>query len=83
MKIPLFNEIHPFDNTEKVYESISGCTFENLCSEKPGHSIILSLSIQTRNQQFENLELNHYYFFHLRLNYGNSGPEKTWPNSNK
>ena len=35
MKIPLLNEIHPFDNTEKVYQSISGDTFENWSSEKP------------------------------------------------
>ena len=36
MKIPLLSEIQPFDNTEKVYESISGYTFENGSSEKPG-----------------------------------------------
>ena len=36
IKIPLLCEIQPFDNTEKVYESISGHTFENGSSEKPG-----------------------------------------------
>ena len=36
IKIPLLNAIYPFDNTEKVYESISGHTFENWSSEKPG-----------------------------------------------
>ena len=36
MKIPLLNEIHPFDNTEKVYESISGHTVENWSSETLG-----------------------------------------------
>ena len=35
LKIPLLNKIHPFDNTEKVYQSISGDTFENWLSEKP------------------------------------------------
>ena len=35
MKIPHLYEINPFDNTEKVYESISGYTFENGSSEKP------------------------------------------------
>ena len=29
MKIPLLNEIHPFDNSVKVYESISGHTDRN------------------------------------------------------
>ena len=40
MKISLLNEIHPFDNTEKVYESFSGRTFENLSSEKPGYETL-------------------------------------------
>ena len=35
LKIPLLNKIHPFDNTEKVYQSISGHTIENWSSEKP------------------------------------------------
>ena len=35
MKIPLLNVIHPFDNTEKVYESISGCTFKTLAESEP------------------------------------------------
>ena len=29
IKIPLLNEIHPFDNSVKVYESISGHTDRN------------------------------------------------------
>ena len=33
MKIPHLYEINPFDNTEKVYESISGHTVENEYSE--------------------------------------------------
>ena len=33
MKIPLLSEIQPFDNTEKVYESISGHIVENWSSE--------------------------------------------------
>ena len=40
MKIPLLNEIHPFDNSVKVYKSISGHTFENWSSEKPDLSAI-------------------------------------------
>ena len=36
MKIPHLYEINPFDNTEKVYESISGCTFKTLSEESPG-----------------------------------------------
>ena len=39
MKIPLLNEIHPFDNSVKVYRSISGHTFENWSSEKPVCSV--------------------------------------------
>ena len=36
MKIPHLYEINPFDNTEKVYESISGYTVENWSSETLG-----------------------------------------------
>ena len=36
MKIPLLNEIHPFDNSVKVYESISGHAVENGSSETLG-----------------------------------------------
>ena len=36
VKIPLLYEIQPFDNTEKVYESISGHTVENWSSETLG-----------------------------------------------
>ena len=36
MKIPHLYEINPFDNTEKVYESISGHTVENWSSETLG-----------------------------------------------
>ena len=35
MKIPLLNEIQPFDNSVNLYSSISGHTFENMSSEKP------------------------------------------------
>ena len=35
MKIPLLNEIHPFDNSVNTYRSNSGYTFENRYSEKP------------------------------------------------
>ena len=35
MKIPRLYEINPFDNTEKVYESISGCTFKTLSESEP------------------------------------------------
>ena len=35
MKIPLLNEIYPFDNSVNPYSSISGHTFENWYSEKP------------------------------------------------
>ena len=40
MKIPLLNEIHPFDNSVKVHRSISGHTFENGSSEKPEHELL-------------------------------------------
>ena len=36
MKIPLLNEIHPFDNSVKVHESISGPAVENGSSETLG-----------------------------------------------
>ena len=35
IKIPLLNEIYPFDNSVNLYSSISGYTFENMSSEKP------------------------------------------------
>ena len=35
IKIPLLYEIQPFDNTQKVYESISGQTVENRSKESP------------------------------------------------
>ena len=38
MKIPHLYEINPFDNTEKVYESISGCTFKTLSESEPAYS---------------------------------------------
>ena len=41
MKIPHLYEINPFDNTEKVYESISGYTVENWSSETLGINYFL------------------------------------------
>ena len=40
LKIPLWYEIYSFDNSVKVYRSISGHTFENESSEKPGRKPI-------------------------------------------
>ena len=39
MKIPHLYEINPFDNTEKVYESISGRTVENDTFKRPVHEL--------------------------------------------
>ena len=41
---PTLNKIHLFDNTEKVYESISGPTFENVSSERPDDEVVFRVS---------------------------------------
>ena len=41
IKIPLLYEIQPFDNTEKVYESISGRTVENWTFKRPDYRAIV------------------------------------------
>ena len=43
MKIPLLNEIHPFDNSVNTYRSNSGYTFENRYSEKPATTLATPL----------------------------------------
>ena len=58
MKIPHLYEINPFDNTEKVYESISGHIVENWSSETCARTFFVNKQLTLSFNFLQNHLLN-------------------------
>ena len=70
IKISLLFEIKPFDNTEKVYESISGHTVENEYFKQPVWHTIYSYSFAIGGLRVSRKAVE---FWHGRVEIGQMG----------
>ena len=68
---PTLNKIHLFDNTEKVYESISGPTFENVCSERPDDEVVFTTNMcqHMADGNVSQPKKNHHYILILSFEF--------------